>query len=123
MADVGVWTKNADIQAKAGANASATSKAVGATDLYVLEVESYVNVLTRFNFSDAYATLNDDVKHLVKEATTNLMAIYVIQWDMSGFTTRIEAEDMINVLFARFLACIQLLADQKSITFIQEESP
>ena len=67
MADFGIWTKNVDIQAKAGTNANATAKATTATDVYVLEIESLVNCLTRFNWSDEYAGLNDDVKHLLKE--------------------------------------------------------
>ncbi len=118
MADVGVWTKNADIQAKAGTNANATAKATAATDLYVLEVESFVNCICRHNFSDTYSTLNDDVKHILKSVTTNLMAIIVIQWDMSGFTSNIEAEDMINVLWATVSLNINLLRDQKVVDFI-----
>lgn len=118
MADVGIWTKNADIQAKAGANANATAKAVAATDVYVLEVEALVNVLTRHNWSDAYAGLNADVKHILKEVSSNICAIYVIQWDMSDFTSRIEAEDMINVLLDAALRGLSILRDKKTQDFI-----
>ncbi|HUU87151.1 MAG TPA: hypothetical protein VMX17_05285 [Candidatus Glassbacteria bacterium] len=119
MADFGIWTKNADIQAKAGTGANATAKAEAATDVYVLEVESYVNVVARYNFSDNYATLNADVKDLVKEITSNLCAIYVIQWDMSGFTSRIEAENMINILWARAQQGIEAIKDPQFITWIK----
>ncbi len=118
MTDFGIWTKNVDIQAKAGTNANATSKATAATDVYVLEVESFVNALTRFNWSDAYSGLNADVKDILKEVTSNLCAIYVIQWDMSGFTSRIEAEDMINVLRDRALTGLSVLRDKKVQDFI-----
>lgn len=118
MADFGIWTNNADIQAKAGTGANATAKATAATDIYVLEVESFVNAATRYNWSDAYAALNADVKDLLKEVTSNLCAIYVIQWDMSGYTSRIEAEDMINVLRDAALRGISLLRDKKIQEFI-----
>ena len=120
MADFGIWTKNADIQAKAGTNANATAKAVAATDVYVLEVESMVNVLTRYNWSDAYAGLNADVKDILKMVTSDLCAIYVIQWDMSGFTSRTEAEDMVNVLRDSALRGLSILRDKKQQDFIRE---
>ena len=118
MADDGIWTKNADIQAKAGTGANVTAKAVAATDVYVLEVEALVNVLTRFNWSDVYATLNVDVRDILKEVTANICAIYVIQWDMSGFTSRIEAEDMVNILRDAALRGLSILRDKKNQDFI-----
>ena len=120
MTDFGIWTKNVDIQAKAGINANATSKAIAATDVYVLETESFVNVATRKNWSDIYSTLNDDTKRVLKETTSNLCAIYVIQSDMSGFTSRIEAEDMINVLRDIALRNISVLRDKKVQRFATE---
>ena len=119
MTDFGIWTKNVDIQAKAGINANATSKATAATDVYVLEVESMVNVLTRHNWSDDFSGLNADVKNILKEVTSNICAIYVIQSDMSGFTSRIEAEDMINVLRDAALRGLSILRDKKAQEFIK----
>lgn len=117
MADVGVWTKNADIQAKAGANVNATAKATAATDVYVLEVESFINVLTRFNWSDAYAGLNADVKDILKETSSALCAIYVIQYDMTG-TTRTEMENRINILRDISLRNLSVLRDKKAQDFM-----
>ena len=118
MTDFGIWTKNVDIQAKAGTGANVTAKETAATDVYVLEVESLVNVLTRHNWSDDYSTLNADVKDILKEVTSSLCAINVIQWDMSGFTSRIEAEDMINVLRDAALRGMSILRDKKSQEFM-----
>ena len=120
MADIGVWTKNVDIQAKAGTNANSTAKATAATDVYVLEVEALVNVMTRTNWSDLYSGLNDDFKHILKGITRNLCAINVIQWDMSGFKSRIEAEDMINVLRDAALRDMSIIRDEKQITFMKK---
>ncbi len=118
MADFGVWTKNADIQAKAGTGANATAKATAATDVYVLDVEALINVVTRYNWSDNYAGLDADFQGMLREASSNLCAIYVIQWDMSGFTSRIEAEDMINILRDAALRALSLLRDKKVQEFM-----
>ena len=121
MADVGIFTKSADIVARAGTNANATPKAVAVTDVYVLNVEALINSLTRYNWSDAVtAGLNADVQGILTEASACLCAIYVIQWDMSGFTSRVEAEDMINILRDRALFAISILRDKKVQKFIQE---
>ena len=82
------------------------------------QVESQINVAARYNFSDNYSTLNADTKNLLKEAASNLAAIYVIQYDMSGFSSRTEAEDMINVLRDAALRIISILRDKKAVDFV-----
>jgi len=118
MADDGIFATNAQIEMKCGANCSATSKAVGYTDVYISQVESFINTVTRYNWSDAYAGLNVDVKAMLQECATNLVAIYVIQYDMSGFTSRVEAEDMINILRDAALRTLALLRDKKTQDFM-----
>ena len=122
MADDGRFAKNADIQARAGAGASAVSKAVAWTDLIILDVEAFINTAARFNFSDAYVagTLQEDTKYIVRETAACLAAIYVICYDMSGYNSRIEAEDMINVLRDIALRNIALLKDKKVSDFVRE---
>ena len=82
------------------------------------QAESVINITTRNNWSDSYSTLNADVKGLLKEIASNLAAIYVIQFDMTDFTTRIEAEDMINILRDAALRGLSLLRDKKTQDFI-----
>ena len=102
---------------KAGANVSASLNTE--YDTWILEAESYLCVLSRYNWIDNYASLNADVKLILEEAVSNLAAIYAIQYDMSGYTSRVEAEDMINVLWARFNQCVKLLQDQVSVTYMK----
>ena len=118
MADTGIFATTAEVGYKAGANASATSKAEGYVNSFMTQVESEINCLCRYNFSDNYNTLNADVKGILKEVASNLAAIYVIQYDMSGFTTRTEAEDMINILRDAALRGMSILRDKKVQDFI-----
>jgi len=111
MADTGIFATTAEVERKAGANASATSKAEAYVNDYMTQVESQINVATGKNWSDAYSGLNADVKGILKEVASNLAAIYVIQYDMSGYTTRIEAEDMVNILRDAALRGLSILRE------------
>jgi hypothetical protein len=118
MADTGIFCTTAEVQYKAGAGASATSKAETYVNNFVTQAESEINVVTRYNWTDAYTGLNTDVKGILKQAASNLAAIYVIQYDMSGYTSRTEAEDMINVLRDGYLRCVSILRDVKAREFM-----
>ena len=118
MADTGIFATTAEVQRKAGANASATSKAEAYVNDFMTQAESEINTVTRYNWSDAYSTLDVDTKGILKQAASNLAAIYIIQYDMSGFTSRTEAEDMINILRDGYLRCISILRDKKAQDFV-----
>jgi len=118
MADVGIWCKNANIQARAGSGANATAKAVAATDVYVLDVEAMINCLTRKNWSDAYAGLNADVKYLLMDAAACMCAIYVIMYDFSGYSSKGEAQTIIDICRDNFIRDIELLKDMKTQDFM-----
>ena len=117
MAEEGTFCINGDVVKKAGANASATSIAEAFTNNYILQAEGRIMDAARSDLKSDYGTLNAETKELLREATSNLAAIYAIQFDMSGFTSRIEAEDMINILTFNFREAMKILADQKTITY------
>lgn len=117
MVEAGTMCVNADVLKKAGRGASPVSSAEAYTNEYILQAESYINNLCRQNFTDSYAGLNVDVKYILKEATSNLAAVYVMLYDLDGYRT-IEAENMLSVLWARFKHCIKLIQDQKTVTYI-----
>jgi hypothetical protein len=50
--------------------------------------------------------------------TSDIAAIYAIEYDLSGFTTRTEAEDMINILRDAALRGLSILRDKKTQTFL-----
>ena len=118
MVDEGIFATTAEVERKAGANVSSVSKAEAYVNDYMTQAESLINTVTRINYSDSYPGLNVDTKGLLKEAASNLAAIYAISYDMSGFTSLIEAEDMITVLRDAALRAMSLLKDKKQTTFI-----
>ena len=84
-----------------------------------LQAESFVNVMTRFNFSDAAtAGLNADIQGILSDVVSSLVAIEGIAYDMSGYTTRTEAENKINVLRDGALRALSILRDKKAQEFM-----
>lgn len=120
MADTGIFATTVEVQRKTGAGASAVSNTEAYINDYMTQAESLINAVCRYNFSDNYATINVDFRGLLKEVASNLAAISVIQYDMSGYTSRIEAEDMINVLRDSVMRGLSLLRDKKVQDFIND---
>ena len=118
MAYAEIFATLTEVQHKAGASASAVSRAAAYVTDYMFQVESLINATCRYNFSDNYTTLNDDTKGILKEVASDLAAIYVISYDMSGFSSRIEAEDMINILRDAALRGLDILKEKKHVDFI-----
>ena len=121
MANAGQFAQDADILLRVGTNASATVKAAGWFDTIIIDVEAVINCVTRYDWStaDAATTLNTTVRGILIETGACLAAIEGISFDMAGFTSRIEAEDMINVLRDIALRNISILRDTKTQTFIK----
>ncbi len=121
MANAGQFAQDTDILLRLGTNASATVKAAGWFDAIVLDVEAYINCYCTFDFStlDAATALNTTVRGILIDTGACLCAIEGISWDMSGFTSRTEAEDMINVLRDIALRNLAVLRDKETQRFMK----
>src|SRR3990167_10200819 len=108
----GTFATELDCQYKEGKNVS-TGITETIRNSFILQAESLINAVTRFNWTDAYASLNADVKYILTEAASNLVAMYSINYDMSAYASRNEAETMLNLLRDKALLCLALLEDQK----------
>ena len=119
MADTGIFCTGTEVGRKAGAGVNSTAVTEAYTNDFIAQAESYINTATRYNWSDEYAGLNSDVKGILKMAASNLAAIFCIQYDMSGYTSRYEAETMCDILKTVANECIYILRDMKAQTFIK----
>ena len=118
MAFTGITATEAEIDQKTGANVSVAYTDTMKTQA-LLQAENFINCISRYNWSDNWATLNVDVKYAVTQVTASLVAIEAIKYDMSGYTSNIEAEDMINILWAISSLYINLFRDQKVVDFMK----
>lgn len=123
MADTGIFATTEEVQRKAGVGASTISNTETYINDFISQAESYINVLCKKNWSDNYAGLNTNVKGILKEAASNLAAIYVLNYDfssISAITSRAEAEDRVIVLWERLEKCIDILKLEAAKSFIEE---
>ncbi len=114
-----IFATEAECASKAGENVDATGWTSANIYQWASEVESYINVLTGHNFSDDYSSLNSDVKKILTEACSNFVAIYGIVYNMAGYDSRIDAEDLVNLLWSRFQKCIDILKDPTSVKYME----
>ena len=103
-----------------GLGAHADVKAADFFEFIIIRCDAIVAAATRFNWTAYHAasTINAQVLGIVAEAGACLAVIEGIPYSMSGYTSRVEAEDMINVLRDRYLFCISILRDKKMEEFM-----
>jgi len=109
-------TSSGAVLAKAGANVSAVMSADPdqLIDTWINQAEGAISVATKKDWVAAYATATPtSVKSILDETASNLAAIYCINYDMSGYTSRGEAESMITVLRDGYLRNISILKQIK----------
>ena len=102
---------------KAGLNVSSSVPELAWTT-WISGAESFINSETMYNWSDAYATLNNDVKFVLDEVCAALVANCAISYDMSGYTSRSEAQTMLDVNRDIVVRGMKFLEDRKNQTFI-----
>lgn len=110
MVDTGIFCTTAEVQYKAGLNASSTSNVETYINNFVTQAESRINVDSNYNWSDAYSGLNVDVKGLLKEAASCLAACYVISFSMSSIGLE-EAKARIDLLTYNYNSCLKVLKE------------
>ena len=113
MADDGIYTKNADIQALAGVNAGATAKLTAQTDVYVLNVENRINIATDTDWSTLWTagSLDSTLKLILTETGAAACAMNVINADMTAMSGR-ERETILDYLNTIYEENIKLLLDK-----------
>lgn len=100
---------------KAGANASSTATTSGAIlAKWSDEAEGRIEAETRRKWVDNYSSLDTGIKNILSDVCTSLIAMNIINYDMSGFTSRQEAGTMLDVNDSRANDGLKILKDFKS---------
>jgi hypothetical protein len=120
MAHTGIFATANECKYKAGAKASSTATAEAYINAFCSQAESRINAECHHNYSDTYAVLNADVKYLLTEAASNLVGIYIVNYDMSGYSSLKEAQSIVDILMFNYNGCIKLLQQQLIKDFVDD---
>lgn len=119
MAYTGTLCTEEEIAIFAGENIDATGNTEANHNSLVAMAEATICAISRYNWVDAYATLNEDIKRILAEYCARSAATALISYNMAGYTSRIEAEDMLNICIYRIKNIEKILADQKVVDFLK----
>lgn len=109
------FTTSAAILRKAGLNVNSTAAASNAMIAnFSDQAEGKIVLETRRDFISSYSSLNQGVKWALDDCTSSLAAIMLINYDMSGYTSRTEAQTMLDVLSDNATRTLAVLKDFKS---------
>ena len=110
MTEEGTFCSNADVEKKAGPFVSSVSIAEEYTNQYIQEAEGWIMAMTKKgDLVSDYENYENDVKELLRMITSNLAAIDVIQYDMTGYILRVDAENQIRALWGKAVKGIETL--------------
>lgn len=96
----------------AGVDAGFTVATMG--DLVGVYTEAFLCNLIKYDAVTNWATMDAIYKLMLSEYVARTIAIEGIKYKMSGYTSRVEAEDMINIHWAR-LQEIKSLLEQSDV--------
>lgn len=120
MAHTGIMATKAECDSKVGELVDTTGWTEANINQWCAEAESFVNVLCRENFSDTYATtLNQDMKKILTALVSVIVAIQGVSYNMGSYNSRIEAETLLDKLWAERESYIALLSDNKAVNAIK----
>lgn len=105
----------AEMQFMAGENVDATGD-IEANHIFLQDhAEAFLSSLLKHNLDGTgFTDLNATLRIIITEWAARNAGMQLILFNMSGYTSRVEAEDMINVHLARMNA-IEKLLDNASV--------
>lgn len=102
---------------KAGANANSTISSSGAALLiWSNEAEGIICAETTRDWVTNYASVGANFKQALADAATAKIAINIINYDMSGYTSRSEAQTMLDVNKDIYNTAMKILKDKNTQT-------
>jgi hypothetical protein len=98
---------------KAGANANSSIVASGSIlAVWSDEAEAKLNTDSRYDWVANYASVGANYKPILAKAVSDSVALNIIGYDPSGFTSRYEAQFMADMLVDDYNKCIALLSEK-----------
>jgi len=99
---------------KAGTNANSTVVASGSIlQEWSDEVEGSIDTLTRKDWVASFASVAANFKPILTDLASDMIATKIINYDMSGYTSRTEVQTMLDVLHDNIIRNLNELKKQE----------
>ena len=115
-----VLTTSGLVLIKAGKKVDIAFRNVSGQDQLVQIIsgaEAFYSNLARYDFVQNYGSLNTRTRAVLDEGVSSRAAIQLIAYDMSQYTSRVEAESMINLHAKIDEECREIFKDKKVTDF------
>ncbi len=120
MVVTSVLSTEAEMDAMAGENIDTTGWTDNNRTAWGIQAEGYLNLISRYDFVTNVGTLASKTKAILSEYVARYTAASGILFNTAGFTTIVEAEDMVSFHVYRMEKIESWIKDQKQETFIKK---
>jgi hypothetical protein len=111
MAYTGIIVTEAQIALMAGENVDATGDTEANHNDLAAQAEAYLCNLVKYDIVTNWGFLNTIYQQMFSEWAARYAGMTLILYNMAGYTSRVEAEDMINIHVFRMNEIRKLLED------------
>ena len=107
MAEEGTLAIRDEVVKESGLRHNTDYSAEAFTNYYIKKAEGKICLDTRYDWVTNYGSVSTIGKEVLREAVSCYAAMAVINQDMSGFTSRQEAIQMVNLLWAKYIDIVK----------------
>ncbi|MAH51811.1 hypothetical protein CMI37_38700 [Candidatus Pacearchaeota archaeon] len=86
------------------------------------QAEAFISLVSREDWVTKYSTLDPIIKLVLEDAVSSLAAAYAVMNDVTGYSERQEAEDVVSVNLFKADQIMNLLREQKHTTFVKNST-
>ena len=97
MVYTGTITTEAEIALMSGENVDATGAVEANNNLLVAQAEGFLSALIQDDVAAGFSGYDTVTKQILSEYASRYAGMQLIAFNMAGYTSRIEAEDMMNI--------------------------
>ena len=97
MAYTGIIVTEAQIALMAGENVDATGDTETNHNDLAAQAEAYLSALVKYDIATNWGTLSTVYRQMFSEWAARYAAMTLIAYNMAGYTTRQEAEDLVDI--------------------------
>jgi len=105
------------VKLQAGSAVSTALTAANYTTL-INEAEGFLSVQAKYDWVTNYASCSAIGKTLLEDGAASYAAMNAVKYNMAGYTSRVEAQTILDVLWSKVVEIVNLIRDDKYKQFI-----